>query len=229
VVAVLEEGCRRVRFNCEEPFEEVLEGIGITPLPPYIKRKSLDERTGEDTVRYQTVYASKRGAIAAPTAGLHFSRRVIDDLQSRGVSVVEITHHVGVATFQPIRCEQIEDHHLAAERYEITEDAARAINESRRAGRRVIAVGTTTARALESAAGAERMVRSGSADTDLFIYPGYTFRMIDGLITNFHLPRSTLLLLVAAFAGRDLTLRAYDHAVAERYRFYSYGDCMIAV
>ena len=229
VTAVLQEGCRRVRFMCEEPFDELLDEIGITPLPPYIKRKTQDRGSSDDAARYQTVYAKHRGAIAAPTAGLHFSKRIMDELQARGVSVVEITHHVGVATFQPIRCEEIEDHHLGAERYEISEEAAHAINESRHAGKRVIAVGTTSARALESAAGTNRTVRSGSGETELFIYPGYGFRMIDGLITNFHLPRSSLLLLVAAFAGRDLTLRAYQHAVEEHYRFYSYGDCMFAV
>jgi S-adenosylmethionine:tRNA ribosyltransferase-isomerase len=230
VLQVLEEGARRVRFNSAELFDELLEEIGITPLPPYIKRNAGDqERSRQDAVRYQTIYAKHRGAIAAPTAGLHFSPKIIKELKDRGVSVVEITHHVGIATFQPIRCEQVEDHHLAGERYEISEIAAREINESRPSGTRVIAVGTTTARALESAAGGERMVQAGSAETDLYIYPGYPFRMIDGLITNFHLPRSTLLLLVAAFAGRQLTLRAYRHAVDARYRFYSYGDCMLVL
>jgi len=224
VTAQLEDGRRRIRFECEGSFEAVVDEVGNTPLPPYIRREPRDRL---DEPRYQTVFASRRGAIAAPTAGLHFTRRVLDELLARGVEVVEITHHVGYATFQPIRVERIDEHRIDAETYEISADVAGTINRVRAAGGRVIAVGTTSVRALESAAEESGAIRAGRGTTDLFIYPDYRFRAISGLLTNFHLPQSSLLMLVAAFAGYDLTVSAYAHAVESRYRFYSYGDCML--
>jgi S-adenosylmethionine:tRNA ribosyltransferase-isomerase len=182
-----------------------------------------------DDERYQTVFARKKGAIAAPTAGLHFTPQVTDAVLARQARVVEITLHVGYGTFQPVRVDNLEDHRVDAEYYEIGEEAARAINESRASGGRVIAVGTTTVRALESAANSDGQVSSEKRDTGLTIIPGYEFRITDALLTNFHLPRSSLLLLVSAFAGRNLTLAAYRHAVAAHFRFYSYGDCMLVI
>lgn len=226
VVAQLEEGRRIIRFTAADDFDQVIDEIGHTPLPPYIRRASDTEKIRLDEPEYQTIYARQRGAIAAPTAGLHFTERVLTELTARGIQTVEITHHVGFATFQPVRVRQIEEHHIEAERYEIPAAAAQAINAARTAGRRVIAVGTTTTRALESATDDARLTRAGRGVTELFIYPGYSFRAIDGIITNFHLPQSSLLMLVAAFAGRELTLQAYRHAVRSHYRFYSYGDCM---
>ena len=183
----------------------------------------------DDRERYQTIYARERGAIAAPTAGLHFTTEITNELKARGARLVEITLHVGYGTFEPVRVENIEDHHVDSEFLEIREEAARAINEGRAAGGRVIAVGTTTTRALESAVNDEGKVIAAAGKTELTILPGYKFRITDGLLTNFHLPRSSLLLLVAAFAGRPLTLDAYRHAVTERFRFYSYGDCMFVI
>jgi len=219
----------------------VLDEIGNTPLPPYIHREQ-DETRRLDEPRYQTVYARERGAIAAPTAGLHFTPRVLDELKSRGIAIAEITHHVGYATFQPVRVKEIENHHIASETYEIPIEAAEAINRVKhtgRTGRRIVAIGTTTTRALESAADPDGAIRAERRATELFIYPGYRFRAIDGLLTNFHLPQSSLLMLVSAFAGkpdgkdgedgRELILAAYRHAVRERYRFYSYGDCMFVL
>ncbi|MBX3277730.1 MAG: tRNA preQ1(34) S-adenosylmethionine ribosyltransferase-isomerase QueA [Acidobacteria bacterium] len=227
VVSAGEEGRRRIRFDCpSDQFERIVDEIGNTPLPPYIRR----ERTARiDEPRYQTVYARRRGAIAAPTAGLHFTPRVLEELRARGVDTIEITHHVGYATFQPVRVERIEEHRIAAERYEITPEAAETINRRRASGGRLLAVGTTSVRALESAAEDGGTVRPGSGVTGLFIYPGYRFRVVDALLTNFHLPESSLLMLVAAFGGREPILEAYRHAVAARYRFYSYGDCMLIV
>jgi S-adenosylmethionine:tRNA ribosyltransferase-isomerase len=230
VTRELEEGRRQIRFEGEGPFEEAVDAIGRTPLPPYIRRPGGDDSADAlrpDRERYQTVYARERGAIAAPTAGLHFTPRVLGELRARGAALAEVTHHVGYATFQPVRAARVEEHRLESERYEVGAAAAAEINAARRRGGRVIAVGTTTARALESAADAAGEVRAGRGETDLVIIPGYRFRALDGLLTNFHLPQSSLLLLVAAFAGRELALAAYRHAVAERYRFYSYGDCML--
>src|SRR5215510_6968986 len=228
VSAVLEEGRRQLRFEYDGDFEQILDEIGNTPLPPYIKRK-LSERDRLDEPRYQTIYAKERGAIAAPTAGLHFTSRIFDELRSRKIGIAEITHHVGYATFQPVRVERVEDHHLDSEHYRISEDAARSINFTKRAGNRVMAIGTTTVRALESAIESNSVIRPGRGKTELFIYPGYQFRAIDALLTNFHLPQSSLLMLVSAFAGRDLIMNAYRHAVAQKYRFYSYGDCMLII
>ena len=183
----------------------------------------------EDRERYQTVFARERGAIAAPTAGLHFTSQIIDQLRALQARVVELTLHVGYGTFEPVRVDNIEQHHVASELFQIREETAQVINESRSQGGRVIAVGTTTTRALESAVNAEGLIEPGRGETGLTITPGYKFRAIDALLTNFHLPRSSLLLLVCAFAGRDFMLEAYRHAVASRYRFYSYGDCMFVI
>ncbi|HEY8460371.1 MAG TPA: tRNA preQ1(34) S-adenosylmethionine ribosyltransferase-isomerase QueA [Blastocatellia bacterium] len=229
VTAIEEDGRRQIRFESgEDDFDRIVDEIGNTPLPPYIRRERGEERR-LDEPRYQTVFARERGAIAAPTAGLHFTSRIIGELRARGVKVVEITHHVGYATFQPIRVEEVEKHVIAGENYEIINDAAEAINQARFSGARVMAVGTTTTRALESASEPDGRVRAGRGNTELFIYPGYRFRAVDALLTNFHLPQSSLLMLVSAFAGRDLILNAYRHAVAEKYRFYSYGDCMLII
>ena len=228
VTAIVEEGRRHVRFEGAGDFDRIVDEIGNTPLPPYIKRERAEERR-LDEPRYQTVFARERGAVAAPTAGLHFTSRTFDELRARGVKVVEITHHVGYATFQPVRVEEVEKHAIAPESYEISDEAAEAINQAELYGARVVAVGTTTTRALESAAGPGGRVRPGRGGTELFIYPGYRFRAVDALLTNFHLPQSSLLMLVSAFAERDLILNAYRHAVAQKYRFYSYGDCMLII
>ncbi|MBA2503051.1 MAG: tRNA preQ1(34) S-adenosylmethionine ribosyltransferase-isomerase QueA [Pyrinomonadaceae bacterium] len=230
VVEVLPEGKRRLRFQHEEDFNSLLDEIGETPLPPYIKRDEGIE--DEDRERYQTIFAHERGSIAAPTAGLHWTPRVREELTARGVRLIEVTLHVGYGTFEPVRVEDLREHRVAAERFEITEAAARALNSTREGGKRIIAVGTTTARALESAADEAGRVAAttnvgGERETDLTITPGYEFRVVNGLLTNFHLPCSSLLFLVAAFAGREKVLAAYRHAVRERYRFYSYGDCML--
>ncbi len=202
--------------------DEVVDAIGHVPLPPYIKRADR----ADDRDRYQTVFARQRGSVAAPTAGLHMTERLIDAIEARGVALVEITLHVGYGTFQPVRVEHVEDHRLASERCEISAPAAARINRALDEGRRIVAVGTTTTRALESAA-SDGHIRAGIRSTDLFIYPGFEFRVIGGLMTNFHLPRSSLLMLVAAFAGRERVLTAYAAAIADRYRFYSYGDAML--
>jgi S-adenosylmethionine:tRNA ribosyltransferase-isomerase len=228
ITTVLEEGRRRIHFQCDGDFDRIVDEIGNTPLPPYIKRERSEDRR-LDEPRYQTVFARERGAIAAPTAGLHFTPRIFDELRARGVKIAEITHHVGYATFQPVRVEQIEEHNIAPESYEISEAVAAMINEAKQSGKRVIAIGTTTTRALESAAEADGLVRAERCNTELFIYPGYQFRVLDALLTNFHLPQSSLLMLVSAFAGRDLILNTYRQAVAQKYRFYSYGDCMLII
>jgi S-adenosylmethionine:tRNA ribosyltransferase-isomerase len=232
VLAEHADGRRTVRFSCEGDFDALVEELGRMPLPPYIKRARLEAdetRSAEDRERYQTVYANARGAIAAPTAGLHFTPRVFESLRERGISVAEITLHVGYGTFAPVRAEDLSTHAVEAERFEISDRAAREINAAREEGRRIVAVGTTSVRALESAAEAGGFVRAGRGLAHLTITPGYEFKIVGALVTNFHLPRSSLLLLVSAFAGRDLVLAAYRHAVAARYRFYSYGDCMLIV
>lgn len=229
VTAVLEEGQRQIRFEFQGDFDRIVDEIGNTPLPPYLKREGTDHDQRPDKERYQTLYASRRGAIAAPTAGLHFTPRIFEELNERGVRVLEITHHVGYATFQPVRVEQIEEHRILPETYEIGQKAAESLNAARQNGNRIIAVGTTTVRALESATGSDGKIRIGRRHTELFIYPSYQFRTIDALLTNFHLPQSSLLMLVSAFAERELILNAYRHAVAEKYRFYSFGDCMLLI
>jgi S-adenosylmethionine:tRNA ribosyltransferase-isomerase len=204
--------------------DEAIDAIGHVPLPPYIKR---DDRPA-DRDRYQTIFAHERGSVAAPTAGLHFTPTLITALSARGVAIAEVTLHVGYGTFQPVRVERVEDHQVEAERYEIAEQAASAIDDALTDGRRVIAVGTTTTRTLEAVARENRgRIVSGAGVTNLFIYPGYEFRVVTGLLTNFHLPRSSLLMLVSAFAGRECVRAAYHAAIAERYRFYSYGDAML--
>jgi len=211
---------RRVRFHSEGSFDEVLADIGSTPLPPYIKRPAGNSNA--DRERYQTVYSKHRGAIAAPTAGLHFTPEVLAEV-ARVASLAEITLHVGYGTFEPVRVDDVAQHSVSGEHFEISESAAQTINE---AGR-VIVVGTTTMRALESSATEDGRVVAGRGVANLTIKPGYRFRIADALLTNFHLPRSSLLILVSAFAGRDLVLQAYRHAVVQGYRFYSYGDCML--
>ena len=215
-------GLRTLRFADAAALEKKLRRIGHVPLPPYIRRpdEALDRR------RYQTVYARHAGSVAAPTAGLHLTRRIMGELARRGVEIVEITLHVGLGTFQPVHESQIESHQLHPEQFEIQPEAAARINGALEQGHRIVAVGTTTVRTLEHAARDSR-VAPGTGDTQLFIMPGFPFRVVGGLLTNFHLPRTTLLMLVSAFAGRDLILAAYEHAVRERYRFYSYGDCML--
>jgi S-adenosylmethionine:tRNA ribosyltransferase-isomerase len=218
---------RRLRFTSNDYFESLLEQAGEMPLPPYINRPG--GASAADKERYQTLFARERGAIAAPTAGLHFTPRIIEALCAGGVAVAEITLHVGYGTFEPVRVENIEQHRVAGERYEISEAAADMINETRARGGRVIAVGTTTTRALESSVNSQSVLQPTRGNAELTIVPGYRFQVIDGLLTNFHLPRSSLLMLVSAFAGCELILKAYEHAVRERYRFYSYGDCMLLI
>jgi len=221
-------GRRTIRLWTEDGSspDTAIDAIGHVPLPPYIKRG--DEPI--DRERYQTVYARDRGSVAAPTAGLHFTSEILDALADRGVERVAITLHVGYGTFQPIRVAQVESHTIAAERYSIGEAAAHTINRAKQAGRRIVAVGTTTTRALESAGrGGSGVAAVQSASTDLFIYPGFDFQVVGALMTNFHLPRSSLLMLVSAFAGRERVLAAYREAVTQRYRFYSYGDAMLIV
>jgi S-adenosylmethionine:tRNA ribosyltransferase-isomerase len=218
-------GLRRVRFRAREgSIDTVIDRLGHVPLPPYIHRR--DEAADRET--YQTVYARVRGAVAAPTAGFHFSEHVLAELRERGVGTCEITLHVGFGTFQPVRAERVEDHQMEAERFEISESAAATINRALDEGRRVIAVGTTSVRTLEHVAREnDGRIVPGTGETSLFILPGFQFAIVRALLTNFHLPKSTLLMLVSAFAGRELILRAYGHAISERYRFYSYGDCML--
>jgi S-adenosylmethionine:tRNA ribosyltransferase-isomerase len=223
VLTRAEFGERRIRFQPVTDFFGILDRIGHVPLPPYIARAD----SSRDRERYQTVYADERGSVAAPTAGLHFTPEILDRVRQRGVETVDITLHVGLGTFQPIRVERVEDHKLHAEPYSISAGAAAAINQALRDTRRVIAVGTTTVRTLEHAirAGAGT-IEAGAAAADLFIYPGFEFKVVKAMLTNFHLPQSSLLMLVSAFGGKENILRAYEHAVSEKYRFYSYGDCM---
>jgi S-adenosylmethionine:tRNA ribosyltransferase-isomerase len=217
-------GLRKVKFFYRGSFDAIVDAVGHVPLPPYIPRP--DEAA--DKVRYQTVYAKKRGAVAAPTAGLHFTRAIFERLRSKGVEICEITLQVGLGTFRPVHADEVEDHHMEPESFEISEEAAGAIQSAQASGRRVVAVGTTVARTLETAAlQHEGRIVACSGESSLFIYPGFPFRCINGLLTNFHLPRSTLLMLVSAFASRELILHAYQEAIRENYRFYSYGDCML--
>lgn len=217
-------GERRIRFAPVPDFFAVIERIGHVPLPPYISRGDAPA----DQQRYQTIYARNRGSVAAPTAGLHFTPEVLDEIRRRGIEVAEITLHVGLGTFQPVRVQKVEEHRLHSERFSITGIAAESINRALNARRRVVAVGTTTVRTLEFAAhqSSDGRIAASSGEADLFIYPGYEFKVTGAMLTNFHLPQSTLLMLVCAFAGRDFVLAAYRHAVEQEYRFYSYGDCM---
>ena len=215
-------GERRIRFSPVADFFGLLDRLGHVPLPPYIKRPDRPD----DRERYQTVYAVERGSIAAPTAGLHFTHEILARIKERAIETAELTLHVGLGTFQPVRVERVEDHKLHSEPYSISPDAARQINRALDAGRRIVAVGTTTVRTLEHSAQASGRVQAGRAEADLFIHPGHKFRVVGALLTNFHLPQSTLLILVCAFAEKEKVLAAYDHAVRQKYRFYSYGDCM---
>ena len=217
-------GERRIRFASVDNFFGVVERLGHIPLPPYINRSDL----ASDRERYQTVYARASGSIAAPTAGLHFTPEILARIRDRGIETAEITLHVGLGTFQPVRVDRVEDHRLHTEPYEISAAAAETINRALDAGRRLVAVGTTTVRTLEYAATQSRdgKVQAGQGEADLFIYPGYQFRIVSALLTNFHLPQSSLLMLVCAFGGFDPVMQAYRHAVEQKYRFYSYGDCM---
>jgi S-adenosylmethionine:tRNA ribosyltransferase-isomerase len=217
-------GERHLRFDPVEDFFGVLNRIGHIPLPPYIDRPD----TAEDREQYQTVYAKPLGSVAAPTAGLHFTPGILERIRQRGIETAELTLHVGLGTFQPVREEVVEEHKLHREWYEISAEAAEKIQRARDAGRRVVAVGTTTVRTLEHATqqASDRRIVTQRGEADIFIYPGFEFKVIGAMLTNFHLPKSTLLMLVSALAGRERVLRAYEHAVREKYRFYSYGDCM---
>ena len=224
VLQIMADGGVEIEFEFDGDFDEILRRIGRTPLPPYIQRDASELDT--DRERYQTVYAAESGAIAAPTAGLHFTEDVLREVRSRGVEVAEITLHVGYGTFEPVRVDDLTKHSVRPERYEIGAEAAALLNSARDAGRRVVAVGTTTTRALEHAAATNDRFVAGATLADLTITPGYRFRAIGALLTNFHLPQSSLLILVSTFGGHELIMDAYRHAVAQRYRFYSYGDCM---
>lgn len=226
VTGALDNGIRIIDFETTENVDDLVDQIGEPPLPPYINRTG---RFAEDQNRYQTVYATNRGAIAAPTAGLHFTPRTLAAIKAGGVQVAEITLHVGYGTFEPVRVADVSKHNVAAERFSVSDATAKTINRARAEGKRVIAVGTTTARALESAASPAGELTAQAGLASLTIIPGYKFRIVDALLTNFHLPKSSLLVLVAALAGRELVLAAYRHAVEERYRFYSYGDCMLVL
>lgn len=220
VLEVVEEGNRLVKFTYEGIFEEVLDRLGEMPLPPYITHKLQDKN------RYQTVYAKYEGSAAAPTAGLHFTKELLQKIADKGVDVVYVTLHVGLGTFRPVKEENILEHHMHSEFYQVSEDAANRINQAKARGNRVICVGTTSCRTIESAADENGIVRPGCDNTEIFIYPGYQFKVLDCLITNFHLPESTLVMLVSALAGREHVLHAYEEAIAEKYRFFSFGDAM---
>jgi S-adenosylmethionine:tRNA ribosyltransferase-isomerase len=217
-------GERTLRFHSDGDFFAKLERLGQVPLPPYIDRPI----TPEDRDRYQTVFAKDRGSAAAPTAGLHFTPEILEEIRQRGIETAEVTLHVGLGTFQPVRHERVEENKLHTERYNISAQAAEQVNRAKAAGRRIVAIGTTTVRTLEFEASQspEGIISASSGEADIFIYPGFKFQVVDALLTNFHLPESTLLMLVCAFAGREKVLSAYQHAIEERYRFFSYGDCM---
>ncbi len=221
ILALGEEGNRRIRFEYEGIFEQILDQLGEMPLPPYITHKLADPS------RYQTVYARHEGSAAAPTAGLHFTQELLREVEQKGVHIAHVTLHVGLGTFRPVKSEDVENHHMHSEYYIVEPGEAQKINAARTAGARVICVGTTSCRTLESTADEDGFIRPGSGWTQIFLYPGYRFKAMDGLITNFHLPESTLLMLVSAFAGKDNVLRAYETAVQEKYRFFSFGDAML--
>ena len=223
VLEVVEEGNRLIRFFYEGIFEEVLDRLGEMPLPPYITHKL------EDKNRYQTVYAKYEGSAAAPTAGLHFTEALLEQIREMGVEIAFVTLHVGLGTFRPVKVEDLSEHHMHSEYYEVTQETAETINRTKEKGGRVICVGTTSCRTIESAAGEDGRVQAGCGNTEIFIYPGYRFKVLDCLITNFHLPESTLVMLVSALAGRENVLAAYQEAIAERYRFFSFGDAMLIV
>ena len=216
----MEDGYRLVQFSYDGIFEEILDKLGQMPLPPYIKHKLKDRN------RYQTVYAEHEGSAAAPTAGLHFTKELLKQIEDRGIDIVHVTLNVGLGTFRPVKEKDVLKHHMHSEYYVVTEDAANRVNAAKKNGGRCICVGTTSCRTLESAADENGVLHAKSGWTDIFIYPGYRFKIMDCLITNFHLPQSTLIMLVSAFAGRETVLRAYKEAVDLRYRFFSFGDAM---
>ena len=217
---MVDEGNRLIQFHYEGIFEEILDQLGEMPLPPYITHKLQDKN------RYQTVYAKHEGSAAAPTAGLHFTPELLEQVKEMGVNIAHVTLHVGLGTFRPVKVDDVEKHHMHSEFYIVEEDQAKLINDTKKNGGRVIAVGTTSCRTLESATGEDGIVKATSGWTEIFIYPGYRFKCIDALITNFHLPESTLLMLVSALAGKEKIMHAYEVAVQERYRFFSFGDAM---
>lgn len=221
ILEILEEGNRLVRFTYEGIFEEVLDKLGEMPLPPYITHKL------EDKERYQTVYAKHEGSAAAPTAGLHFTKELLRELEETGVHIAYVTLHVGLGTFRPVKTENILEHKMHSEYYSIEEECACRINQTKEQGGRIVCVGTTSCRTVESAADEDGMIRAGSGWTDIFIYPGYSFKVLDCLVTNFHLPESTLVMLVSALAGKEKILYAYNEAIQEKYRFFSFGDAML--
>lgn len=221
ILEIGEEGNRIVKFDYDGLFEQVLDKVGIMPLPPYI-HASLEDRE-----RYQTIYSKINGSAAAPTAGLHFTPEVFETLAQKGVKVVELTLHVGLGTFRPVKTENILEHHMHKEAYSISPEACDIINQTKEAGKRVVAVGTTSVRVLETCSDESGKVLPGQGETDIFIYPGYTFKVVDTLVTNFHLPESTLIMLVSAFAGKDRIMRAYQEAINAEYRFFSFGDAML--
>ncbi len=223
VLDVEEEGNRLIRFDYEGIFEEVLDRLGEMPLPPYITHKLQDKN------RYQTVYAKYEGSAAAPTAGLHFTEELLAQIEEMGVNIAYVTLHVGLGTFRPVKADNLSEHHMHSEHYEVTPETAELINRTKESGGRVICVGTTSCRTVESAADESGRVQPGCGDTEIFIYPGYRFKVLDCLITNFHLPESTLVMLVSALAGRENVLAAYREAVEERYRFFSFGDAMLVI
>lgn len=220
VLDVVEEGNRLIQFTYDGIFEEVLDKLGEMPLPPYITHKLQDKN------RYQTVYAKYDGSAAAPTAGLHFTKELLQQIEAKGVRLAYVTLHVGLGTFRPVKEDDILDHHMHSEYYQVTEETAKLINDTRKAGNRIICVGTTSCRTVESAADENGIVQAGCGNTEIFIYPGYKFKVLDCLITNFHLPESTLVMLVSALAGREHILAAYEEAIREKYRFFSFGDAM---
>lgn len=220
VIDILEDGQRVIKFEYNGIFNEILDELGTMPLPPYITEK-LDDKD-----RYQTVYCKHIGSAAAPTAGLHFTEEILEKLKQKGVNLVYVTLHVGLGTFRPVKVEKIEEHKMHSEYFVIDENACNIINDTKRNGKRVIAVGTTSCRVLESATDNDGKIHPMAKETDIFIYPGYKFKMLDALITNFHLPESTLIMLVSSLAGKDNIMRAYKHAVGDKYRFFSFGDCM---
>ncbi|MCI8550113.1 MAG: tRNA preQ1(34) S-adenosylmethionine ribosyltransferase-isomerase QueA [Lachnospiraceae bacterium] len=223
VTDVVEDGNRLIQFSYEGIFEEILDELGQMPLPPYITHPLKDKN------RYQTVYAKHDGSAAAPTAGLHFTEELLEEIRAKGVEIVNVTLHVGLGTFRPVKEEVVEEHRMHSEFFRIEEEEAKKINRAKAESRRVIAVGTTSCRTLEAASDERGFVTAGSGWTEIFIYPGYRFKCIDGLVTNFHLPQSTLLMLVSALAGREQVLEAYKEAVKERYRFFSFGDAMLVI
>jgi S-adenosylmethionine:tRNA ribosyltransferase-isomerase len=227
VLGSCDNGLRVVKFESDQPWERIVDQIGMAPLPPYIKRERGSSQ--EDRDRYQTVYARERGAIAAPTAGLHFTDDVLQTIRDKDVRIVQITLHVGYGTFEPIRVDNVFLHRVASEWFSVSEPAAETINQARAGGNRVVSIGTTTARALEAAADPDHRIQPGSGLANLTIIPGYEFRAVDVMLTNFHLPCSSLLVLVSTFAGREFILAAYRHAVTKNYRFYGYGDCMLVL